>query len=110
MLISVTAEDIKAGKRGNCEKCPIALALIRSLGNPTEATISVNQGFVQLWPSNENLQPSSFDLPEYARSFIYMFDWDYEEDIKPFSFSLSKDDLKAIKKSGIKIPAKEKID
>lgn len=32
MRLSVTAEDIKAGKQASCASCPVALALSRQVG------------------------------------------------------------------------------
>lgn len=84
ITIDVTAEDIRCGQRQTSGSCPIALALIRSgLRNPHvyhNADAYIGAPALREW----------LLLPAEAASFIYRFD--DEESVEPFSFELDVPD------------------
>lgn len=74
MLIKVTAEDIKNGKRALTDCCPVALATSRLLGK-----VRVTPRY--LYATNVMVL-----LPLVAVNFIYKFD--RGEPVRPFTFEL----------------------
>lgn len=80
--INVTQEHIDKGMKGNCRKCPIALA--------------VEQDYKPLAPPQVGLtcmlitdlegKAVTVSLPDECSNFIFRFD--SERDVKPFSFEL----------------------
>lgn len=81
MKIQVTQEDIKAGKTGNPEFCPIGLAAKRAFGR----TMSV--GSSSMYPLDNCRE--LFLLPGSARDFIRRFD-DYQK-VEPFEFEVKEE-------------------
>ena len=77
LIVDVTSQDIKRGKRKYISCCPIALALKRSLPGKRIAVGSditfIGDGLAT--------------LPKQARTFIERFD--NSESVKPFKFKLS---------------------
>lgn len=79
MKINVTAEDIRLGKRGTPNSCPIARAIKRRLTN-RDVWVSDSEVWVKV-PFRRYV-----DLPKEARDFVK--DFDRSRDVKPFSFNL----------------------
>lgn len=85
MLIEVTAEDIRLGKRDHCYLCPIARAVARQLKIPfSRKRVEVTEAFVYL---ND---PHSFTkmakLSRRAAKFVK--DFDNKKTPQPFKFKL----------------------
>lgn len=83
MLIKVTQEDIDAGKRGNCFKCPVALAVKRV----------VNNGFVEAGIDSIRVNELDwYQTPTYVCSFMFLFDKFGSDSTfaKPFEFELTE--------------------
>jgi hypothetical protein len=80
MLIQVTQEDIKNGKRCHGCYCPVALAVTRVVPQ-ADKVIRVETTGLQLTPHAKWLQ-----LPESARTFIR--DFDTKQPVAPFEFEL----------------------
>lgn len=74
--ISVTADDINAGIKNHCSKCPVALAVCRHLPMTEEVTS------VSVWLGDDK----AIDLPATARNFIRAFD--AGERVEPIIFEL----------------------
>lgn len=77
--IDVTAEDIAHGVRGECDSCPIALAIERTLG----VVPLVNRFDVALDGCDDD---NAIDLPSEATFFIEDFDMGLTPE--PFAFDL----------------------
>jgi hypothetical protein len=82
--IQVTAADIAHGLAGDCEECPIALAIYRAL---SDAGVRVGTGGVTLYREGTN---AMLALPEAATKFIVRFD--HDEPVAPFEFELDVPD------------------
>jgi len=80
--IDVTTEDIKLGRKGDCGKCPIALAICRAL----QCKCSVNSISVNLFFPNQD--PIRVYLPSTASNFVFTFDHIIKGEVKPFKFVL----------------------
>jgi hypothetical protein len=83
LIINVTARDIANGLPRKCDKCPVALAIIRRVDRkykvevaPHEVTVSGDSGSVRV------------TLPESAKDFISSFDYSDRALTKPFHFPL----------------------
>lgn len=79
LRISVTADDIKRGKRENTKWCPIACA-VRKLGK--KKRIYVDQDVI-------TLGSVTYKMPQRAGNFVDLFD--SGEKVRPFSFVAKKD-------------------
>lgn len=78
--IDITWGDINQGRKKNCERCPVALAILRAL--KIEKHVFVGGTNVTI-PS---LGFNSFAFPEEVTRFIENFDsWRH---VEPFSFIL----------------------
>jgi hypothetical protein len=75
MIIQVTKDDIKNGKRLNDCQCPIALAFKR---NGFES-VKVTRHFVEL-------EGFDFELPFEAENFVK--DFDNKKNVEPFQFKV----------------------
>ena len=80
--IHVTQQDIDLGQRDKCKRCPIALAMQRTFPNLDASVYTTD-----VWLSKHGF----IVLPHEARRFIYRFDADDRENIRPFSFELDLD-------------------
>ncbi|HWL72125.1 MAG TPA: hypothetical protein VNS22_27600 [Geminicoccus sp.] len=80
ITIDVTADDIASGRMGDCQRCPIASALLR------QGFYEVDVGTDDAGVRRENGPWISFQLPDEARDFISSFDCDGQG--WPFSFEL----------------------
>lgn len=83
MIIQVKPKHIKAGVAVDCERCPIALAIMEQVPNITQAQVS-GEG-VTLYDENYEVL-HEFDLPRNATEFVWKFD--ENEPVKPFFFEL----------------------
>lgn len=81
ITVDVTQEDIDRGHRLECEECPVAHALRRSL--PTLRQVVVGRHYVTLGLASGTLTPES---PEGVRAWVDAFD--RGEPAGPFSFTL----------------------
>ncbi len=79
MIVSVTKAHIKAGKRYDCEECPIALALYDATG---DAYVAVTRDNLQVGPFK------SYKAPRSVSRFVKRFDTNKK--VKPFRFILSE--------------------
>lgn len=86
MLIEVTSEDIRLGKRNNCWKCPIARAITRKLNVPL-----VRQ-FVEVSPTivflEENRDNVLFRAKLGIRAIRFIRRFDKKKEVFPFRFKL----------------------
>lgn len=85
MLIEVTAEDIRLGKRDHCYRCPIARAIARELKVP------LSRKYVEVTDKEVFLSDSKFistraNLSKRACKFIK--DFDSKKSPKTFKFKL----------------------
>jgi hypothetical protein len=71
-MIEVTADDISQGERHNCTDCPIARAVVRTLGHSC-----VIDGVTV------EIDCREYYLPKEARAFVARFD--DGKPVKPFS-------------------------
>lgn len=79
--VDVTAEDIEQGEQEECQRCPIALAVMRATGSPFAV---VQEDTVTL--SQERIVHA---LPQKAIDFIGFFDGHGRRVVKPFSFEIT---------------------
>lgn len=86
--VEVTAEDIRRGIKGNCARCPIALACIRVLGIKRRSEyrwVSIaGEEFEFRLGKNEQVYYGR--LPDSATDFQSYFD--DSEPVAPFSFDV----------------------
>lgn len=80
--ISVSAKDIRAGKRTSPEFCPIALATQRKLGAKTTV------GSQDIYIYSNARRAKRYYVPPAVRKFIG--DFDAGRPVKPFRFRISK--------------------
>lgn len=83
-LIRVTPAHIVHGWRRDCEKCPIALAVLEAIADPA-ATVEVGEDAIDLNLPGEWRQA---DTPRVAADFIYAFD-ELEDSYGPIEFTLT---------------------
>jgi|SRR5690349_9049114 len=74
VIVRVTEQDVKQGKRWKCGSCPLALALRRTLGYAVKVAVDSNIILIKhlntYWICN--------NTPSLIRNFIYRFDTGYE--------------------------------
>ena len=83
MKISVTAQDIRRGKRAEPCRCPVALALKRTFKRKVSVTFTSLE-FESYRKGKESLVR---DTPSIVAKFVEAFD-DHKP-VKPFSFSFA---------------------
>lgn len=87
MKISVTQEHIDAGERGECGRCPVALAF-----GDAGFNVSVCPAYVEFYKADSNRHGGTFicrrPLPQEAGLFIYRFDKDGPGAVAPFEFEM----------------------
>jgi hypothetical protein len=89
MRLTVTAEDIRDGKRESCSSCPMALALNRA---------GFETAYVNLWFVRESANGLPlFSLSESAMQFIA--DFDAGKPVQPATFVLREVKLMTLKSS-----------
>jgi hypothetical protein len=85
MLIEVTQEHIKAGKEGDCNYCPIALALNEATGR----LWVVNNYYVyERDEYNNQISEKILFNNHNCRITDWIFAFDKDGKAKPFSFNL----------------------
>lgn len=94
LTIEVTEEDIREGKRCDCDECPVALAWSRAAGCQWDV------GTKSAGPTDTGAWAHRVPLPPVAATFVRMFDDDLY--VKPFSFTV---DIPKELESYIKVPA-----
>ena len=93
LVVSVTAEDIKHGRRNNPKQCPVALAFARSLAavDAGNLTIEVEKdGYVYATEDYDVEKPKWLCigyLHDAARAFVASFD--RRKKVHPLSFSVA---------------------
>lgn len=68
--VSVTAEDIAEGRAGNCHDCPVALAVLRAVGD-TDTEVSV---YDHDWVTYIQVGGRCIPAPHRVAAFISQFD------------------------------------
>jgi hypothetical protein len=86
VLVTLTAEHIRAGKKSNGEKCPVFLAM-KDAGLPVT---HVGRLFWSDRPASEGCFTDHLELPESAQLFIGAFDYPdaYRTPARPFEFEI----------------------
>lgn len=84
MRIEVTQEDINAGVIGDCEKCPVARAVVRQ----TKVRVKVQRLYLERCDTRERCS-----LPHVACWAIR--DYDLDRGMLPFSMEIPDDFLEA---------------
>lgn len=79
LTVEVTEEDIKAGKRGKGDQCPIACALRRK-GDPYPD--------LYVGPNYIDCDSGRFRTPGEAKAFIQAFDSGFP--VQPFTFKTAR--------------------
>lgn len=83
--IEVTQEDINAGKEGDCNFCPIALALNRATGR----LWTVNNYYCYERDIDSNrIGENIYFLRGNCNIPNWIFDFDKDGDVKPIAFEL----------------------
>jgi hypothetical protein len=89
MIINVTKEDIRLGRRNNCERCPIARAIKRvfRLKKIKFENVQVFNAYARWWSGDKFMQRR---LPAKCDKFIDKFDdtFDKKPMVKPFKFRI----------------------
>lgn len=89
--IDVTSWDIDRGWVGDCNRCPLALAILRVLAQrqPPLARadpVKVYGDHVQVQYLDGSAALAVLDIPQ--RHFVHAFDHGRASDVKPFGFNL----------------------
>lgn len=82
MKVIVTERHIKAGKRGDCWNCPIALAICDVTG------LGMDAYRVMVLPARATVGGTRYELPAAAKTFVA--DFDDKEPVSPFVFELKE--------------------
>lgn len=83
--IDVTAADIEAGERGECQVCPVALAIKRVIRG--DLIVSVIMGDVAIYkPTDLERSLVRIELPDKVGTFIT--DFDKDRSVTPFAFAI----------------------
>jgi hypothetical protein len=88
-LVRVTAEHIARGVVKDCEKCPVALAVIDALGDlfTKDSTVDAECDSIIFWPGPD-LEMWRAPTPTVAADFIDAFDSYFQGTAAPFEFVL----------------------
>lgn len=86
MRISVTAEDIAEGEKYKCERCPVALGIIRVVRPVPPQVLMAGAFAAVLWDKARGKAVWSVELPPSAQQFIT--DFDHGSPVAPFEFDL----------------------
>ncbi len=88
MKINVTAEDIREGLRGDCFRCPIALAIKRDTGFDCDVYspehIFLGDGPSIIRNKYRPVEKDAFVVADFIDSF------DNQKPVEPFTFELEK--------------------
>jgi hypothetical protein len=82
-IISVTNADIKHGERGQCSRCPVALAVLRRL-ECKDVTVGICGVTIYSRRAHRRFYPPS-------RIARWITDFDNGRPVKPTRFKLSKE-------------------
>jgi len=85
VVVEVTAGDIAAGKREDCEGCPIACALRRAAGTP-RAFVDGAELAAGNWDGVHPYDSDRVRMPREAVDFV--LDFDEGRDVRPFAFTV----------------------
>ncbi len=89
VMVAVSAEDIRQGERNNCAKCPVGLALARTLGpRYPGAKFMAGSMLGRILPARGGL--ISFEMPKDAEHFMFAFD--AKKPVEPFTFTIDLPD------------------
>lgn len=95
VCINVSQLDIDEGRRGDCNHCPIALAVNRELAGAYRAKVGLTDVYIFDFTSTDNEpRKASITMPDEAIEFRRHFDFhrrlpEYRGDPKPVKFFLS---------------------
>jgi hypothetical protein len=85
VAIEITQEDIEKGQAWACDGCPIAIAIKRKI-EPT--VVLVSRGYFMYRTAKDPEKLSRIEIPNEASEFIFNFDNNGKESVKPFSFEV----------------------
>jgi hypothetical protein len=83
VTVEVTSDDIANGVKGNCSRCPVALAIARL---PRFSSHSVTVGLITAVTHDFAGRETNFIMAEEASSFIGQFD--AGKPVIPFTFTM----------------------
>lgn len=83
MQIRVTEKHIKEGIKGSCKSCPIAVAVLETVGDAKAVNVGGSVAFIY----DEDWVRQTSPLPLEAETFISEFDQGFK--VKPFTFELN---------------------
>lgn len=83
-FVRVTAEHIEQGVARNCERCPVALAVIDALDLTSHDAVEADCGYVNIYRPGETWHA---DMPPNAWTFVD--DFDGGRPVGPISFRLT---------------------
>ncbi len=104
MIISITSDDIRLGKKFDCKSCPISRAVKRAITLPNHSVLKITHGSIQI----DSLTTGCFSWWEdilspadmrKVQDFIGHYDkrrvesWEREGYLQPFEFDLPVDRL-----------------
>lgn len=91
LQVNVTAEDIKNGVRQDCAQCPVALAMLRALGEskvpPCDIRVHASTTLFKLKGDHQRMTITN---PEIVEDFMSAFDWPHvsNKPAQPFEFTV----------------------
>jgi len=94
MIIQVKKKHIKAGKRANCRRCPIAMAVREATGFKgvvVGSHIYTNIHKDHIWFNQLGSKSARYKMTQACLKFIRLFD--AGQPVKPFSFRLIKAEI-----------------
>jgi hypothetical protein len=91
--ITVTADDIKHGKREKCLKCPIARAALRRFGLTTDK-VTVDSCEIRVYKSaaaaKRGVNPEARYLLPWDPAGLFVHHFDRGHPVKPLSFTMER--------------------
>jgi len=85
VVVEVTAEDIEKGEKEECERCPIACALLRSAGT-ARAFVDGSEMAAGDWEGMFPEIAQRVPMPPDAAEFVA--DFDEGRIVEPFTFTV----------------------
>jgi hypothetical protein len=82
MRVEVTQADIDAGEPHACDRCPVALAVLRAMRDDADE-VAVAANIISCYRDNVEI---TFSMPRTVRVFVKAFD--DGEPVSPFAFDL----------------------
>jgi len=83
LVVTVTRQDIKKGRPGMCDKCPVALALLRAT-NAFRVTIGDTMDEPLFWVKDG----AKWTHPMYTSICTFVDNFDDDKPVQPFAFTL----------------------